>query len=302
MAAVLLGTSPQIEPPNQDGGGQKFVSSNGSEPSPQQALLGDTAPHAVNADVSTNDEAQRSKEDLEAQKQMASWAVWMGVFTGVQVLVSAAGILVVLKTLAQGCEALAKARDANSIAQRQFEAGYKPQLRVTIDGPFVHPSKIQRFAEGEPERCVCIHATVSIQNIGTSPATLFYSDVGADDVSPPPGGVGILHHSQGELFEVLAPQEFYRPIKIDEFSKTPDNPTGWGHAGSIRLTNTNLRHYRGSAGFRIKGIIRYGDPLGNTYELGFAFKPESIWRRGGASRCGGDALNYDRRIERRPEC
>ena len=60
------------------------------------------------------------RRDLAAQEAMAVWAFWMVLVSAITGIVSAAGLLALLKTISQNKEAIAKAHDANQIARSQL--------------------------------------------------------------------------------------------------------------------------------------------------------------------------------------
>lgn len=292
------------------GNGSPNTSAVAAKGSPQ-AIASKPAPEPDSGAVARR-ETERREDEVSSQRVSATAArrgVWLSL---IQIAIGGVGTILIWQTLratraavteaggatAAALEAVDETRIANGIAQKQFEAGYKPQLRVTIAGPVVDVKEnpMTRFGDDEQKaRWTPIYVTVAIENIGTIPATIIYSHVGAMDVTPPGDGNFIGSFGPDELHSVVAPGEIFKPLSHSTIGQSSRHRDGWDCAGGFMLTPENRDHYM-IQGCIIRGVLRYLDPIGKVRELGFAFKPGQIWSGETFLRWGGETMNYDREI------
>lgn len=114
--------------------------------------VGPFGPLCIKDEEATASESERAEDDLKAQKDMANWAVWIAVFTALQIGVGLLGVGLVYNTLRA-------TRKANRIARRSAER----QLRAYID---VRPGGITT-ADNLGDAI----GFVTIKNVGQIPAT-----------------------------------------------------------------------------------------------------------------------------------
>lgn len=272
---------------------------------------------AIESQPQPSEQEDREKRDLIAQEDMAASAMMMFWATVASVVLTAAALVTIAITLyytkraadhaksmvveaekttaaaiisAKATEiAATAAKEANEVARRQFEAGFKPWLIVKISGPYVDTStSIERLSDSEPQRWVEISPRISIANVGDMPATIvkYYFGVRSATTSLQIGG-----WSEREDWEVLS--------KGDSFHPYPERLTGDGHysIGGFMMDAAGRDEF-----FKerppVIGWIEYLDPLGKCRRFGFAFQPIAVWSDGYA-RWGGEKHNYDREVSER---
>jgi hypothetical protein len=90
--------------------------------------------------VDATRESQRAEQDLSAQKEVADWTLWAVILSSIAIVVSGAGLVFLIRTVEQGREALAHARQVS-------RADLRPWL--TGDGFKLHPFE-NGFIDGVP--------------------------------------------------------------------------------------------------------------------------------------------------------
>lgn len=136
----------------------------------------DRSIEALKASPESSDEHRRAESDLKAQQDMAQWAKWMTIVTGMSVVVSSIGVAAVVITLRQNAKSLRIAamgakRASQSIrltketAQRQLRA-YLCTTSVGI-----------RRLDGMPNTLTC---TLEVFNSGQTPAYELISSLSFD--------------------------------------------------------------------------------------------------------------------------
>lgn len=264
-------------------------------------------------------EYQTAYNGLKSQERMAFWAVLMGVFTGLNVLVTGVGVVYVAKTLratsdtldatrvmasdqkrigdsqvAASNEAVSAAREANRVAAQQFRSGFKPWISVEVKGPFFERDQLSRFAEGESLRPILLSVSTVIHCVGDIPATIEEFDLrmlGGKDWPYVINPQNSLKDGGLEVFSIL---QNGQSIHIDPRGGIIDNPNDWPPAFSqIELTPENRRSFMKNPP-PIIGKIIYSDPMGTRYLHNFAFV-STFW---GAKfkRYGGIKYNSEREI------
>jgi hypothetical protein len=183
------------------------------------------------------------------------------------------------KAASAAIESVEATRISNKIAQQQFEAAYKPWLRVSLSGDYVTPTEqihIRQFSEGETRRVLPASVTVHVTNIGELPAIISEIVVRIEDPHPD-ATVGSKSH---EMFDMIYKGENIEPIY---------------HAvsGIFRITPENRMDYIQNPP-PIIGLIRYLDPFGVGRETGFAFQPNHVISARTYRRWGGPEYNFDR--------
>ena len=231
-------------------------------------------------------EAQRGEYDLAAQQTMAVWTAVMGGVAVFGVALSAVGVGLVWTTF----EAT---RKANKIAMDTFELASRPWLIPRIEGDYLRLNKVNFEAQVGTVRY--IYAQVWIENYGDMPATIIKSEtfiLGGDPLPDLPtelfhvltkGGKFYINQTQGRWAEVADKhRSVLDPLPFGTFIVPNDSVMGWLHDPP-----------------KIVCRIEYLDPAGNTRELGFAFRPSTVWTND-FKRWGEKKYNYDRKL-RAPE-
>lgn len=119
----------------------------------------------------------RQERDLEAQRDMARWALWMMAFAGVGVVVTTAGVIYVAMTLNATREAVAEAQNANKIASQLAEAEVRPRIIIG------HRDEMEATLNETGH--VGFQITITFPNVGKSPAVT--ADGWGDVFRLPPG-------------------------------------------------------------------------------------------------------------------
>lgn len=131
------------------------------------------------------DEYRRAEGDLKAQQDMAEYAMLMTIATGVSVLISAAGVALLLVTLRQNRGAirialtgLNRTNRAVRLAERQLIADTRPWIKVEAE--LVGPLAFVLDGANRVQGLIDIRFTLT--NIGKTPAlnTLVYVKVVTD--------------------------------------------------------------------------------------------------------------------------
>lgn len=213
----------------------------------------------------------------DAARDAAFWSMW-SVFVGLL------GVFGLVWNICQGRAALRKAREANSIAQRQFEAGFRPQLLIEMLGPINEAADALKHEDG-PDRTVPVRAAVKVTNIGTVPTTLTGFEICCIDTT---AGMQSL-----EIYHFLAPQKhvwLHAAVGV-----VVDDMIGAGPSfvGTIMFTAERFRELRMHPP-KIYGGIHHTDQLGKMRVRGFGFDPGQWFSPGPFAYWGCENFNYDR--------
>ncbi len=111
--------------------------------------------------VGASREAQRSEKNLSAQQDMAQWAWWLLIVSILQVPIGLGGLLALLASLAQGREALERARQANEVTRSAMVADTRAW--ITVDVQATGPLNLTRDIAS-------MTVEVVVKNIGNSVA------------------------------------------------------------------------------------------------------------------------------------
>lgn len=123
---------------------------------------------ALEQSAPTADDERRERDDLKAQQDMATWALWMVILTSAQAIVALASIFVVVRSLRQNSEAIARAAEANSIAQAHHISERRPWLEVT--GASLVGYQLT-------DHGLKFDLKINMRNVGSSPARNLFVDL-----------------------------------------------------------------------------------------------------------------------------
>jgi len=212
----------------------------------------------------------------DAAREAARWSFWSTV-------VGLIGVWGLAWNISQGRAALARARDANVIARRQFEAGFHPQLAIEMFGPINQDADALAHEDG-PDRLVPVRAAVKVTNIGTVPTTLTGFEICCIDTT-----IGM---QSVELYHFLAPQKhvWLHPqagVLLDDIVGA-----GPSAVGIILFSRERFRELRMRPP-EIYGGVHHTDQLGKMRVRGFGFNPGQWFAQGPFPYSGGETLNYD---------
>lgn len=247
--------------------------------------------------IEASQEKSDSRQDLYAQQDMALWAFLMMLISGATVFVTGVGVYYVRETLTAtrsavqaahdavietsrigdaqikaSMDAVLTASEANRLAARQFEIGYKPWISVEIKGPFVRGGEdTGMFKDDEVYREIGLNANIFVHNIGEMPATIedFSLHVLSGKEWPyvsqiPPGW-----RRSVDIFHVLNSKE---SVHIDKAGMvTVYHENDWpSELEAIRLTRENRLDFLQKPP-PIVGYVVFSSPLGARYKHNFAF-------------------------------
>ncbi|SIT52783.1 hypothetical protein BQ8794_10153 [Mesorhizobium prunaredense] len=254
----------------------------------------------------------------DAAQESAKWTMW-GVSVGALTLLAAVGAawfagaaanytrkgvaeakrsadaaMVAVKIARRGnADTIKVAKDANSLAVRQFESRYKPWLSVRVGGPYVDQSAggdaLRQFEENEAGRQINFKIVVQVKNIGEMPANIVAFNIGTHDHAD----LGVWSsQSQSEGWYELNKDEFIFLVDRGRRITAESRPElSEIYCGMFRLTSENRQTF--FDGFpAIVGTIDYLDPLGKRWRLGFSFRPTAAWSADWV-RWGEGEYNYD---------
>lgn len=119
--------------------------------------FGPDAKKCVEEAIASSHEAQRSEQDLQAQRDMSEWAWWLLIVSLGQVPIGLGGLFVLLVTIKQG-------REANNIAQRSVRYQIRPWVGVVLD------PKLSNHQLSISKESASLSVALLFQNHGQSPA------------------------------------------------------------------------------------------------------------------------------------
>lgn len=252
-----------------------------------------------------NQQSEMDGSKIATDEKIANYTLALAVFTAFLVLVSAfqIGFLISAQNTAE--KAAGAAQKSADTAQQQFAAGFKPWLLVDVSGPYVDERQFpMTLAPAATQRDITILAEIKITNRADMPATVLSSDVGV--VSQTTGLIISAPPEQTELYSILNKGDSFYPLRRVQMRIPQGSPQEEidilknVNVGAFQLTDQNKKVFF-HARPPIIGKIFYLDALGNKYELGYAFQPNTVWARpdgagNGFTRWGGQQYNYDRKI------
>lgn len=115
--------------------------------------------------IKTTNEHNRSERDLVAQTDMAFWAFWMAIISGLMFFATAVGVVFVYKTLSATREMVVETKNTTVTSEKSVEATRhfnKIQLRAYVD---VEKISIERFTATE-----IFNLKYEVVNNGQTPA------------------------------------------------------------------------------------------------------------------------------------
>lgn len=192
----------------------------------------------------------REERDLQAQREMAQWAFWMVVVSGVGVVITGAGVWLVRETLIYTAEQSRAALIQANVARDQFLYSKKPTLRVGVVEHDIHIAL-------DPEKTQPIHAEIYVENVAGGIATFEECPIELsiqDSLAPAPDVGALKHHVLYEPAPLAAGARQTIPLATSG-EVTPE-------LGS-EVINGRRHVY-------LVGILHYRDENYFSWEMGFA--------------------------------
>jgi hypothetical protein len=181
----------------------------------------------IQEQIESSYERQNASADIKAQERMAHWAVFMGIFTGLTVMITAVGVVFIRLTLHESIEAnkaasdAAKATHATNAIMRQEQRSW---LRIECGGPI---GLQLRIAEDQQKYFWGTRLKIKVTNRGKMPAYNvrlyfdFHGYIDLDDYPQYRGQEALIARAiegkdkqgysndlpRGQLFSVLYPDE-----------------------------------------------------------------------------------------------
>lgn len=208
-------------------------------------------------------EKQRSEDDLNEQKAMAWWAMWMSFAAGIQILVSTAGVCLLLRNLKLVRESNANARQSTRTAIKATKAAQKSAdiqeesfRRLERPYLFVRLTNTDGLRVSRPGQIPWLSYT--LVNYGKMPAILRSISVRLQNNPEFPLRIPMAIAEQ--FVEVIAPQE---QLTTEQTVNVENGQAGDKYDG--QEATLLVMH----------GIIQYEDPTGAFHTDGFAVRGNS---------------------------
>lgn len=205
-------------------------------------------------------EEWRKEYDLQAQRDMARWAFWMVIISGVGVVITGAGVWLVRETLVHTAAQSAAAAAQTEIARKEFRYSRRPIITVTITDDNIE--QLEDFFDA-PENYVPTFDSVpeigfELKNVGEGPAIVreFRAQIGIFKAPPVPERESLVFFEWIDVDLLKAGDKFCgRAKRLHEIE--PEELIGLG--------KRTLKLY-------FSGLIYYTDYAGHGWELGFSFE------------------------------
>jgi len=226
-------------------------------------------------------ENARAEQALDAQQDMAFFALLMFFASILATTVTAVGVVFVKRTLDATLLAVAETQAATSILKNDFEMRFRPWLIPSMTGDyysFVNTNPLTK------QKTFSVHPEISVTNKSDIPATIISCSV---------------YLSMYDKFAYANDKQ--EAITRDQVYFLNQTPTQIFDGRTVRplfmysLSGDNSVHENGEAIAICQ--IRYSDPLGTVREMGFAFYTFFASVSCDYKRWGGPEFNYDRKID-----
>jgi hypothetical protein len=214
-------------------------------------------------------ERHRNEADLNAQKSMAWWAMWMFIAAAFQIVINVFGVILLFKNLklvqesnANANQATHAAIDAAKAAQKSADIQEESFRRLERPYLFVRPTDTSFLRLGHqrlPDLCY------TLVNYGQMPAILRSISVRLEE--NPQFPLRIPMHKAEEFFEVIAPgQQMANERRVVvENSKLSDSYAG--QRATLLVMHGRILYEDPTGALHTEHFAMRGNPGGHTFKI-----------------------------------
>lgn len=243
--------------------------------------------------ITSSHDAQRSEQDLQAQRDMSEWAFWVMVIAGASLVVTTIGTGFLAWQVGLTREAVEETSKAtyemvkqNAISERSLDALYRPRVHIKAFGPLAQAEAMANFQNDAMGTRLPLFARVSLKNVGNEPLLILEDGVWSQtqihsSMCNPrndylePGQEVILGRQLGTGIDPL---------------DTASVPIGqFGMPGDDRSDLLGGR-------VNVAGRVVYQTVLDDIYEHFFMVKAVAPWSESEWPSIGGNAWNFRRKL------